>query len=696
MIAHWQDRREPTDPPPGRIDVNRLARLLAPGSIAVIGGRPAALAVEQCLALGFEGEIWPVHPTRSDLAGIPTVPTVADLPGSPDAALVAVNRHATIDAVAALAALGAGAAVCYASGFAEVGGVGVDLQADLVAAARSMPVVGPNCYGTVAATVGAALWPDQQGLRRTGRGVALVTQSGNIALNLTMQSRRMAISHVLTVGNQADVGLEECVEVLVGDPTVSAIGLHMEALGDVARFESACLRASAADVPVVVLKTGSSTLAAGIAVSHTASMVGDATAYRALFERLGVRQVRSIPELLDTLAVLDGLGGIGGRRLVSMSCSGGEASVVADRAESMDLDFPAFDDDHAVRITDTLSDLVAVSNPLDYHTFIWGDRERLSATFTAVMDGPLDAAMLVLDFPSAGLDGSGWWPTLGAFADAGQATGTPGVVVASMAENLPPEVEAAADEAGLVAVRGIGEALTALEASAWWGGRRDRPPLLVVDPFDPTATRTLYEVEAKDLLEAVGVPVPRRQVVTAVDAVGAWERGAATVVVKATGITHKTEAGGVAVGLADAAAVSAAIESMGLDDDDQVLVEEFVDDAVAELLVSVRREPPVGWFLTLGIGGTLVELLSDTAGLLLPVDSEDVLAALRGLAAWPLLVGHRGSPPADLDALVGTIMGIAGALHARPDLVELECNPVLARPCGAVVVDALATVVDCR
>ena len=197
-----------------------------------------------------------------------------------------------------------------------------------------------------------------------------------------------------------------------------------------------------------------------------------------------------------TRAGRDGRGGSGGRRLVAMSCSGGEASVVADRAESMNLDFPAFDDDHAVRITDTLSDLVAVSNPLDYHTFIWGDRERLSATFTAVLDGPLDAAMLVLDFPSAGLDGSGWWPTLGAFADAGQATGTPGVVVASMAENLPPEVEAAADEAGLVAVRGIGEARTALEASAWWGGRQDRPPLLVADPFDPTATRTLYEVEA--------------------------------------------------------------------------------------------------------------------------------------------------------------------------------------------------------
>ena len=674
--------------------MHRLARLLAPASIAVVGGRPAELAIQQCLALGFEGEVWPVHPTRSELAGRAAVPSVADLPGPPDAALVAVNRHETIEVVAALAAVGAGAAVCYASGFAEVGGAGIDLQADLVAAARSMPVVGPNCYGTVAATVGAALWPDQQGLRRCQRGVALVTQSGNIALNLTMQSRRMPISHVLTVGNQADVGIEECVEALVGDPSVSAIGLHVEALGDVPRFEAACRRASAADVPVVVLKTGSSILGARIAVSHTSSMVGDATAYRALFERLGVRQVDSIPELLDTLAVLDRLGGIPGRRLVSMSCSGGEASVVADQAESMDLDFPAFDDAHGARIADTLSELVSVSNPLDYHTFIWGDPERLRTTFTAVLDGPLDAAMLVLDFPSAGLDDSGWWPTLGAFAEASRATGVPGVVVASMAENLPPEVETAADVAGMVAVRGIGEALRALEAAAWWGGRRTRPPLLEAGPFDPKDLRTLYEVEARGLLEAAGVPVPRGLVVPAVDAVEACGSLTGRVVVKATGMAHKTEAGRVAVGLAGAAEVGAALAGMGLPDDAPVLVEDFVDGAVVEMLVSVRREPPVGWLLTLGIGGTLVELLGDTTSLLLPVDAGEVIVALRGLAGWPLIGGHRGNPPADLDALVATILGIAGVVDERPDLVELECNPVLARPVGAITVDALAIVVD--
>ena len=674
--------------------MHRLARLLAPTSIAVVGGRPAELAIQQCLALGFEGELWPVHPTRSELAGHATVPSIAELPGSPDAALVAVNRHETIEVVAALAAVGAGAAVCYASGFAEVGGVGIDLQTDLVAAAGSMPVLGPNCYGTVAATVGAALWPDQQGLRRCRRGVAFVTQSGNIALNLTMQSRRMPISHVLTVGNQADVGIEECIEALVGDPSVSAIGLHMEALGDVPRFEAACRRASEADVPVVVLKTGSSTLGARIAVSHTSSMVGDATAYRALFERLGVRQVESIPELLDTLAVLDRLGGIPGRRLVSMSCSGGEASVVADRAESMDLDFPAFDEGHGARIAGTLSELVSVSNPLDYHTFIWGDPGRLRATFTAVMDGPLDAAMLVLDFPSAGLDDSGWWPTLGAFAEASRVTGVPGVVVASMAENLPPEVEAATDEAGMVAIRGIGEALRALEASAWWGSRRTRSPLLAVEPFDRDGLRTLYEVEAGGLLEAAGVPVPRGFVVPAVDAVAACGSLAGRVVVKAIGTAHKTEAGRVAVGLAGASEVGAALDAMDLADDAEVLVEDFVDDAVVELLVSVRREPPVGWLLTLGIGGTLVELLGDTISLLLPVDAAEVIVALRSLAGWPLIEGHRGKPPADLDALVATILGIAGVVEMRPDLVELECNPVLARPVGAITVDALAIVVD--
>jgi len=674
--------------------MGRLGRLLSPRSLAVVGGRPAELALEQCRRLGFDGDLWPVHPTRALLDGIPCLPTLDDLPGVPDAALVAVNRYATVEVVGRLAAMGAGAAVCYASGFAEAGDDGRALQQDLLAAADGMPVVGPNCYGTVSATVGAALWPDQQGLSRVERGVALVTQSGNIGLNLTLQTRPLSISHLLTLGNQADVGIEECLEDLLGDPAVSAVGLHVEALHDVARFEEACRRASAAGVPIVALKTGSSPRAAEIAASHTSSLVGTDAAYGALFDRLGVRRVRSLAELLDTLLVLDRVGGLPGNRIVSLSCSGGEASIVADRCAGLDLNLPPFADSQVERIRAALgggeaTDLVSVSNPFDYHTFIWGDRDRLTGTFTSALDGPVDAALLILDFPGAGLDDATWWPTLEAFAEACASTGTPGVVAASLAENLPVVVEEAATDAGLVAVRGIEAALVVLEAAAQWGARPDHPPLLPPGR-PPGPTRRMMGDEARRLLEAAGVPVPRWEVVSVDGAGEAADRLGYPVVVKAAGLAHKTEADAVALDLNDAGAVDEVARRIaGASAAEMVIVERQVGDAVVELLVSVRREDPVGWLLTIGAGGTLVEILEDTCSLLLPVTAEDVRSALQGLSVWPLLAGYRGRPGADVEAVVDAVLGVVQMAVAPDRLVEVECNPLIAGAEGATVVDVL-------
>jgi len=674
--------------------MGRLGRLLSPRSLAVVGGRPAELALEQCRRLGFDGDLWPVHPTRALLDGIPCLPTLDDLPGVPDAALVAVNRYATVEVVGRLAAMGAGAAVCYASGFAEAGDDGRALQQDLLAAADGMPVVGPNCYGTVSATVGAALWPDQQGLSRVERGVALVTQSGNIGLNLTLQTRPLSISHLLTLGNQADVGIEECLEDLLGDPAVSAVGLHVEALHDVARFEEACRRASAAGVPIVALKTGSSPRAAEIAASHTSSLVGTDAAYGALFDRLGVRRVRSLAELLDTLLVLDRVGGLPGNRIVSLSCSGGEASIVADRCAGLDLDLPPFADSQVERIRAALgggeaTDLVSVSNPFDYHTFIWGDRDRLTGTFTSALDGPVDAALLILDFPGAGLDDATWWPTLEAFAEACASTGTPGVVAASLAENLPVVVEEAATDAGLVAVRGIEAALVVLEAAAQWGARPDHPPLLPPGR-PPGPTRHMMGDEARRLLEAAGVPVPRWEVVSVDGAGEAADRLGYPVVVKAAGLAHKTEADAVALDLNNAGAVDEMAHRIaGVSATETVIVERQVSDAVVELLVSVRREDPVGWLLTVGAGGTLVEVLEDTRSLLLPVTGEDVRSALQGLSVWPLLAGYRGRPGADVEAVVDAVLGVVRMVVAGDGLVEVECNPLIAGAEGATVVDVL-------
>ena len=720
----------------------RLGRLLRPGSIAFVGGETAGRAADQCRALGFEGDMWMVNPRRAPRPDLPTVASVTDLPAAVDAAFVGVNRSAAVEVVRELAAVGGGGAVCHASGFAETGGRGAVLQRELVAGAAGMPVVGPNCYGTLSAVTGAALWPDQQGLSRCERGAAFVTQSGNIALNLTMQQRGLDVAYVAALGNQADVGVEEVLEALAADEAVTAVGLCIEALSDPARFAEAVERARARGVPVAALKSGVTRAGGAIAATHTSSLVGDDDAYDALFRRLGVRRVESIPELLDTLAVVTAVGALGGNRLVSLSCSGGEAALVADEARGRDLVFPAFGADHRDRVAATLNEMVAVTNPLDYHTFIWGDRGRLEACFTAVLAGGFDAALLVLDFPRAGLDRSRWWPTLDAFGAASAATGVPGVVAASMAENLPAEARTAAAKAGLAAVGGIDAALSGLEAAVELGRRADgsgdsgapgrllapasvaapsgspvsttvttssRPAeqsALFAGSADPSASSDpgsagacgapgrLSEPEAKALLASVGIQVPAGEVVDAAGAAEAAARIGFPVVVKAVGLDHKTDIDGVVVNLSDAGAVvGAAARLAALSPDGTVLVESMVSDGLVELLVSVRSSHPVGRLLTLGAGGELVEVLADTACLLLPESPEAIQAALERLRVWPLLAGgFRARPAAAVDAVINVVGRLTDLVRNRPELIEIEVNPLVVTANRAVAVDALAVV----
>ncbi len=631
-----------------------------------------------------------VHPTRLEFDGVPSVRRIEDLPFQPDVAFVAVNRHATVEAVGSLAQLGCGAAVCYASGFAETEGED-SLQAALVSAAAGMPIIGPNCYGTVSALSGAALWPDEQGCSRTETGVAFVTQSGNIGVNLTMQCRGLAISTILTLGNQDDVGIEECLDMLVDDPSTTAVGLHIEALTDVTLFVAAAERARRRGIPVVALKTGSSATGALIAASHTASLAGSDTAYTALFARSGVRRVHSIPELLDTLHVLESLGPLPGNRLVSLSCSGGEASLTADAAEGLGVTFPEFDEVHALRIADTLSELVTISNPLDYHTFIWGNEAALRQCFAAALDGPVDAGLLLIDLPGRGIDADEWWPTLRGFSSAAEQTRTPGVVVATMSENMPAEVRQYAHENGLAAVSGIDSALRALEAAAWIGTVTEQPPLLKVAPTEGRSVRTLSESASKERLVAAGVPIPTGQLVPSEEAAAVAEALGFPVIMKTTGHAHKTELGGVIAVDSRDSAYRAAEELARLGP--QVLVEELVQGEV-ELLVAVRAEHPLGHALTLGAGGALVEVLRDTQTLLLPTGDDEIRSALGRLSIWPLLAGHRASAPVDLQSIFEVIHNLTALVASDEQLREVEINPLLVGPAGVHAVDALIATME--
>lgn len=677
-----------------------LSRLLRPRSVAVAGGsRHAKGLIRRCAELGFEGPVWPVHPSLPEIGGRPAFRRLADLPEPPDAAYLAVNRELTVELVRELARLGAGGAVCLASGFSEAGGRGAGLQAALVEAAGPMPVLGPNCYGLINYLDGAALWFDQHGGKRVERGVAVLTQSGNIGLNLTMQRRGLPLAYLVTLGNQAVLGLSACLEALIEDPRVTAIGFHVEALDDAVAFDEAARAALAAKKPLVALKAGRSGEGAALALGHTGRLAGSAAVADALFARLGVARAGTLGELLETLRLLHAVGPLPGRDLLALSCSGAEAALVADAAAGRRLRFPPFTPDAAEGLREALGELARVSNPLDYHTQAWGRADRLEAGFAAALGSGFDLSLLLLDLPRADrCDPADWEMALAAWRRARDATDARVGVVATLPECLPEEMAERLVEDGVAPLADLEDALRAAEAAADVGAAQAATPpapLLRAGPLrgEPVA---LDEAEAKELLARFGLPHPGGRRVAGAQAAVAAARGLGwPAVLKAVGkaLLHKSERGAVALGLRSEAEVAEAAQRLAPLGDGALLVEPMVTDGVMELHLGVARDPCVGLHLVVGAGGVLVELLADRAVLLLPTTEAQVRAALLGLQAAPLLQGYRGRPVGDLGAAVAAVLALArfARSHAHR-LAEAEVNPLIVRPAGRGVVAADALV----
>ena len=259
--------------------------------------------------------------------------------------------------------MGAGGAICFASGWTEAGEAG--LQASLVEAAGDMPILGPNCYGVINYLDGVLLWPDQHGGQRVDRGVALLSQSSNIVINLTMQARALPIAYVACLGNAAQIGLAQLAAALLEDERVSAIGIYVEGFDDAAGFAALAEAARRAGKGVVCIKSGKTSASRDAAASHTASLAGAAAASSAFLRQAGVAEVTTLSELIETLKIFHVHGPQIGRRLCSLSCSGGEAGLVADLAAPFGLTFPPPTAAQRQRLGDILGPIVTIANPLD-------------------------------------------------------------------------------------------------------------------------------------------------------------------------------------------------------------------------------------------------------------------------------------------------------------------------------------------
>jgi acyl-CoA synthetase (NDP forming) len=381
-----------------------------------------------------------------------------------------------------------------------------------------------------------------------------------------------------------------------------------------------------------------------------------------------------------------------------MSSSGGEAILMADAARRHGVGLPEFAPDRRAAVEATVSDLVTVSNPLDYHTFMWGDAAAMAETFTAVMAGELDLTCMVLDLPRADrCDDSLWRPSLAALEAAQQRTGGRAALIASLPDGLPEDVAERCLDQGIAPLVGLDSALAAVAVAIDIGlrWRRPAPPTpLVAEAAHDRSLKTLDEAAGKARIAAAGAPVPDGRTVTSRDGGRAAAEAAQAlgfpVAVKALSaeLPHKSDVGGVALNLTEPDAAAAAAERMaGLSD--RVLVERMVTDALAEVIVGYQYDAKLGGFLLVGSGGELVELVGDSEVLPLPLADGDVSAALDRLRVTRLIDGYRGRPRGDRAALEAAIAGIAQVcVDAVDTLVELDVNPLLVRPEGRGVVAA--------
>jgi acyl-CoA synthetase (NDP forming) len=679
---------------------NAIARLMKPRSVAVIGasadptktaGRPVAYLTKH----GFGGAIYPVNPRAETIGGLKSYPDVQSLPEAPDVGIVLLGADRAHEAVRALAARGTPAAIVLASGYTEVGAEGARRQQQLLEAAGAMRILGPNTIGLVNLT-------DRITLSATGAleledfeagSIGVVSQSGGIlgALLSRAAARGIGLSKLISTSNEADLDMADFIDHLVDDDATSVIALYMEGVRNPAKFRAAALRAARKGKPVVVFKVGRSESGAAAAVSHTGALAGADRMYDALFREVGVIRAQTFSDLLDLPAALVTGRRLTGRRVAVLTSTGGAGTLVADSLGTANFETPPPDEATAAALRALQSGDHAVldRNPIDV-TLAGLQPALLRGAIRSLLASPSYDAVAVI-VGSSGLA----MPDLMASAIHDSLPGSDKPLVVFVSPHAPG-IARLLNRRGVpafMAPESCTSALAAMLETAQW----KEPPAQIREvaaPVNDLPEGALNEAEAKKLFARFGVPCVQERIVgNAEEAIeAARELREAKVVLKilSSEITHKSDVGGVAVGVATER-VGERLERMVAEVSErtgvrprQFLVQEMVEGGV-ELILGCHRDP-LGAAVLLGMGGVTAELLKDTAMRMVPpggLDRDEALSLVRELRTWPLLDGFRGRKIADVDALVSAIVAFSRMIDALGErLVEAEINPVFVLPEG--------------
>jgi len=688
-----------------------LNRLLRPRHIAYIGGGQVEGAITASRDAGFNGEIWVVNPVRDKIAGLTCYARIEDLPRAPDAALIALSAERSIEAVAALAAIGAGGAVCMAAGFAEIGSSGKSLQQQLIAAAADLAIVGPNCMGVFNLFDAASTWGAGGHVERPGAyGAAIISQSGAFLYGITTVERGFPLGYAISTGNQAVVDVADCIESVLADERVRAVGIYLEGLDDGAALGRACWHALEKGIPVIALKGGDTTAAETVATSHTSAMVVERDLWRAFCQRYAVVGVSTPKAMVEALKFLT-VGGVArGNRLSAITVSGGLNSlIVAGMPElGIELQQPASANAEVMRAQ--LPDIVPVANPLDLN-LPWAsktgmslqDGEQIADCLEHLTDGVADMACFFLDVPPADALGSdrAWYPAMEAMAQVSKTQDIPCAVAGILPEGLVPDLRKHLIDLGVAPLLGFSDALEALAVAARIGAAQaskdglDAPGDLLTEPGNAAATRgccMLDEAESKSALIEYGLKTPAFAVAEAGQVVAKAVDVGYPLALKllSNEISHKAKMGGVKLALDNEAALHSAVDEIkqaGLRHNGEVvnrfLLEAMIDAPCAEYIIGIKRQAALGLALLVGRGGVDTEKHGLHATLLLPLVETDLAAALQSIDLTAEAPGYAGMRAA-IHAVADYALAHAGSLQS------LDVNPVIVDSSGnATAADAL-------
>lgn len=704
---------------PDKDEPPELMRMFRPRAVALVGvsGRADSILARPLRYLrkhGFAGDVYPVNPRYEELDGRPCYPSLADVPTPIDLVLVMVPAAQAPEVVREAGRAGAAAAIVFSSGFAETGADGAALQRELQEAARTsgVRVLGPNCQGLLHASNGltATFTAAADRTMPPPSGVAYVGQSGAVGGSVLDLAAEMGLglSAWVSTGNQADLDVAEVATALLADPDIAVIMLYVEALGDGAAYRKLAERAHASAKHLVVLRAGRSQAGRRAVASHTGAMLADDTGFVLTSRRYGVLVVDDVDDLLAVAATLSSTPSPRGPRVAVVTTSGGAGGLAADRLEDHQLAMPELAAATQAALAPHIPAFGALANPVDVTAQLFNQDVHAFGDVCRIVAGDHDVDAVVVLLTMITGDAAA---TLAEDLVKTIATlDKPLLVVWLAGHELTGEARRIFHDASIPvfnSIAGVARVLSIIAPPA-----SDPVPHRFPSASLPQAPPGLQRLRSlarsvhrrEDLgaaiLDAVGIAQPASELATSAGeaAAAASRLGVTAMKVQAAGLAHKSDVGGVALGVspqeADAAyrALMETAASRDLAGVDGVQLQQMVAPGLELIVGAIGGRDGFPGVVTVGFGGVATEIYRDIATALAPVEAAGAEAMLRELRAWPLLAGFRGAAPADVEATVAAIVAVGWAITALQGQVdEIEINPLIvaSQGGGAVAVDVL-------